>query len=70
VWKNIKKAKERLMHIIEEHGILAETCSLDRSERGRLRNANYKLSKLSREENSKWAHCAQLKHIQGGNNIK
>jgi hypothetical protein len=36
-----------------------------------LRETNYKLLKLRREEESKWAQRAKVKHVQeGGNNTK
>jgi hypothetical protein len=66
-----KKERERLSLIIDELDIRAETCPLDKSERDKLRDANDKLSKLRREEESKWAQRAKVRYIQeGGNNTK
>jgi hypothetical protein len=57
--------------IIDELDIKAETVPLNTSESGRLREANEKLSKLRREEESKWAQRAKVKYVQeGGNNTK
>jgi hypothetical protein len=57
--------------IIDELDIKAETVPLNTSESGRLREANEKLSKLRREEESKWAQRAKVKYVQeGGNNSK
>jgi hypothetical protein len=46
----------------------AETVSLSTSERGELRDANIKLAKLRRGEESKWAQRAKVKYIQEGEN--
>jgi hypothetical protein len=41
------------------------------SERGELKNANDRLGKLRRDEDSKWAQRSKVKHIQeGGDNTK
>jgi hypothetical protein len=62
---------ERLSLIIDELDIQAESCPLNKSERDKLRDANDKLCKLRREEESKWAQRAKVKHVQeGGNNTK
>jgi hypothetical protein len=59
------------MLIIDELDIRAETYPLDKSERDRLRDANECLSKLRREDESKWSQCAKVNHVQeGGNNTK
>jgi hypothetical protein len=68
---DIKKEKKRLLTIIDELDIKAETVPLNTSESGRLREANEKLSNLRREEESKWAQRAKVKYVQeGGNNSK
>jgi mannosylglycoprotein endo-beta-mannosidase len=67
----IKEKKECLLAIIDELDIKAETSPLNTSESGKLREANDKLLKLRREEESKWAQRAKVKHVQeGGNNTK
>jgi hypothetical protein len=59
-----KKEKERLMAIIDELDIRAETCPRNKSEREKLRDANDSLSKLRREEEAKWVQRAKVKHVQ------
>jgi hypothetical protein len=57
--------------IIDELDIMAVMVPLNTSESGRLREANEKLSKLRRGEESKWAQKAKVKFVQeGGNNTK
>jgi hypothetical protein len=58
-----KKEKERLLAIIDELDIEAEMSPLNTSESGKLREANDKLLKLRREEESKWAQRANVKHV-------
>ena len=66
-----KKEKERLLVIIDELDIKSETCPLSESERVRLREANDCISKLRRDEETKWAQRAKVKHVrEGGNNTK
>jgi hypothetical protein len=66
-----KKEKERLQNIIDHLDVKAETNILDTNEREELKKANDCLNKLRREEESKWAQRAKVKHIQeGGNNTK
>ena len=66
-----KKEKERLLKIIDELDIKAETSPLSSSERDTLRGANDRLCCLRRDEETKWAQRAKVKHIQeGGNNTK
>jgi hypothetical protein len=66
-----KKERERLMLLIDELDIRAETCPLNKVESDKLRDANDKLSKIRREEESKWAQRVKVKHIkEGGNNTK
>jgi GH35 family endo-1,4-beta-xylanase len=64
-----KKEKERLLSIIDELDLKAETNPLNADEREALTNANERISKLRRDEESKWAQRAKVKHVQeGGNN--
>jgi hypothetical protein len=66
-----KKGKERLLAIIDHFVIKAETNPLGLQEREELKKANDGLNKLRREEESKWAQRAKVKHIQeGGNNTR
>jgi hypothetical protein len=66
-----KKEKERLLNIIDFLDIQAESCPLNDEERAELRKANELLNKLRRDEETKWAQRAKIKHIQeGGNNMK
>jgi hypothetical protein len=68
---NYKREKERLLNIIDHLDIIAETTPLSSQEREELKKANEGLRKLRREEESKWAQRAKVKHIQeGGNNTK
>jgi hypothetical protein len=68
---NYRKEKERLLKIIDELDLKAESQPLNEFERSSLRKANDDISKLRREEESKWAQRAKVKHIQeGGNNTK
>jgi hypothetical protein len=49
----------------------AETILLSDDERRCLKNANDELSKLRRDEETKWAQRAKVKHVQeGGYNTK
>ena len=49
----------------------AETVPLSDSEREAMRKANEQVLKLRRDQESKWAQRAKVKHIQeGGNNTK
>jgi hypothetical protein len=66
-----KKEKERLLSLIDELDIKAETIPLLAAERDVLCSANDSLAKLRREEEAKWAQRAKVKHVQeGGNNTK
>ena len=57
--------------MIDKLDIQSETCPLSSLERDELRVANDQLSKLMREEESKWTQGAKVKHIQeGGYNTK
>lgn len=66
-----KKEKERLLSIIDELDLKAECNPLNSAEREALKNANETINKLRRDEESKWAQRAKVKHIQeGGNNTR
>jgi hypothetical protein len=63
---NYKKEKERLLHIIDQLNLKAKSDPLSLSEREELKKANECINKLRREEESKWAQRAKVKHIQEG----
>jgi hypothetical protein len=66
-----KKEKDRLLLLIDELDLKAESIPLDNNERAILRKANDDLTKLRRDEELKWAQRAKVKHVQeGGNNTK
>jgi hypothetical protein len=66
-----KKEKDRLLSIIDKLDIQEETMPLSDSEREILRDSNFRISNLRRDEETKWAQRAKVKHIQeGGNNTK
>ena len=51
--------------------IKAESIPLSASEREALRDANERINNLRRDEETKWAQRAKVKHVQeGGNNTK
>jgi hypothetical protein len=69
--ENIKRKKERLLNIIDHLDLKAESDLLSVNEREDLKKANESLNKLRRDEESKWAQRAKVKHIQEwGNNTK
>jgi hypothetical protein len=64
-----KKEKNRLTQIIDERDIKAELTPLDITERQIKKKADEDLAKLRRDEETKWAQKAKVRHIQeGGNN--
>jgi hypothetical protein len=66
-----KKEKERLLNIIDSLDIKAETSPLNESERLLKKDSDERLAKLRRDEETKWAQRAKVKHIQeGGENTK
>ena len=66
-----KKEKERLLAIIDELDFRAECNPQSAVERDALKDANERVTKLRRDEETKWAQGAKVKHIQeGGNNTK
>jgi mannosylglycoprotein endo-beta-mannosidase len=68
---HIRRKKERLILLIDELDLKAETIPLNDAERAAKKKADADLAKLRRDEESKWAQHAKVKHIQeGGNNTK
>ena len=66
-----KAQKISLLNIIDTLDLKAETTPLNASEREAMREANDKIANLRRDEESKWAQRAKVKHVQeGGNNTK
>jgi hypothetical protein len=66
-----RNERNRLIKIIEELDLKAETSVLTMAENSSLREANDLLGKLRRDEELKWAQRAKVKHVQeGGNNTK
>ena len=66
-----KIEKEKLIKIIDDLDIKAETCPRSAAERATLREANNRIATLRRDEESKWAQRAKVKYIQeGGSNTK
>jgi hypothetical protein len=61
-----KKEKERLLNIIDSLDIKAETFPLSEPERSLKRASDEHLAKLRRDEETKWAQRAKVKHIQEG----
>jgi hypothetical protein len=61
-----KKEKERLLNIIDSLDIKAETPPLSDSERSLKKESDERLANLRRDEESKWAQRAKVKHIQEG----
>jgi hypothetical protein len=64
-----KKEKERLLNIIDSLDIKAETFPLSEPERSLKRASDERLAKLRRDEETKWAQRAKVKHIQEGGEI-
>jgi hypothetical protein len=65
------KEKERLLSIIDSLDLKAEKQPLNVVEREALNKANDSIRKLRRDEETKWAQRAKVKHIQeGGNNTR
>jgi hypothetical protein len=62
----IKLKKERLLNIIDILDKKAEITPLNEDERRTLRSTNDAVAKLMRDEESKWAQRAKVKHIQEG----
>jgi hypothetical protein len=64
-----KKEKECLLNIIDSLDIKAETSPLSESERLLKKESDEHLANLRRDEESKWAQRAKVKHIQEGGKI-
>ena len=58
-----KKEKEKSLKLIDTLDIKAETVSLTDTEWVTLREASNRISKLRRDEETKWAHHAKVKHV-------
>jgi hypothetical protein len=59
------------LQVIDDLDTRAEVAPLSDIDRVTLREANDNLAKLRRDEESKWAQRAKVKHVQeGGNNTK
>jgi hypothetical protein len=66
-----RKEKERLLRIINDLDIKSETQPLSEVEKVELQKTHECVNQLRRDEETKWAQRAKLKHIQeGGNNTK
>ena len=65
-----KKQKERLTLLIDELDLKAEHTPLTVSEREIKKEADCSLAKLMRDEETKWAQRAKVKHIQEGGIIR
>jgi hypothetical protein len=66
-----KKEKERLTQNIDKLDIKAETCPLIVAKRDTEKDAHFRLATLRRDEESKWAQRAKVKHIRkGGSDTK
>jgi hypothetical protein len=61
-----RNERDRLIKIIEELDLKAETSVLTMAENSSLREANDLLGKLRRDEELKWAQRAKVKHVQEG----
>ena len=63
--------RDKLLLLIDELDIKAESTILSESERLAKRDAEAYLSKIRRDEEAKWAQRAKVRHIQeGGSNTK
>jgi exonuclease III len=60
---NYRVEKERLTLIIDSLDIKAESLPLSSAERDALKDANERLARLRRDEETKWAQRAKVKHI-------
>jgi hypothetical protein len=68
---NYKKEKETLIRIIDELDLKAETYPPSQAKRATLKDANEKITKPRRDEETKWAQRAKVKHIQqAGSNTR
>jgi hypothetical protein len=65
-----KKEVKRLSCIIDTLDCKAETCKLSNAEMAAFHLAKDELATLRRDEESKWAQRAKVKHIQEGGIIR
>ena len=66
-----KKQKQKLLLLIEELDIKAETYPLSVEERAAKKDADDYIARLRRDEEAKWAQRAKVKYIQeGGGNTR
>jgi hypothetical protein len=66
-----KKERDRLLALIDMLDKKAEINHLSNAKRDSVCDANDKLASLRRDEETKWAQRAKVKHVQeGGNNTK
>jgi hypothetical protein len=63
--------ESKIFKIIDELDIKTETFPLSDMEKSALRDAHERVNNLRRDEETKWAQRAKVKHVQeGGNNTK
>ena len=66
-----KKEKEKLLLLIDELDIKAESTPLSVAERAAKKQADEYIARLRRDEEAKWAQRAKVKYIQeGGDNTR
>ena len=66
---NTKSKKEKLICLIDELDIKAETTPLSVAELAAKKQADECIARLRHDEEAKWAQRAKVKHIQeGGDN--
>ena len=66
-----KKERDKVLLLINELDIKAEVVPLSSEERAAKKAAHDDLAKLRRDEETKWAQRAKVKHVrEGGNNTK
>ena len=66
-----KKEKERLLLLIDELDIKAESTPLTVAERAAKKEADECIARLRQDEGAKWAQRAKVKYIQeGGDNTR
>ena len=62
--ESTRRKRKKLLKLIDKLDIKAEMISLSDTERASLREANDRTSKLRRDEETKWAQRAKVKHVQ------
>ena len=66
-----RKQKEKLLLLIDELDIKAETTPLSEAERVAKKEADDCIARLRRDEEAKWVQRAKVKHVQeGGDNAR